>query len=159
MKIKNIYISPESRYYSGKKNGGTNLEAPSYLKDKIECHKGKGIVGDRFYHYQEDYKGQITFMSYDLHVKMQEHFGKEIDMKDYRRNVFIEGGDLLSLVGKKFKIGETEFLGVEDCAPCKWMDEIIGSGSKEWMKENLSGGLRAKVLSDGSISVGDEIFS
>lgn len=158
MKIKYIITSKESRYYSGKKSGGTNLEAKSFFNDSVECHEGKGIVGDRFYNYEENYKGQITFISYNLHLKMQEHFGREIDMKDYRRNVFIEGDfDLLSLIGKTFKIGDSEFLGVEDCAPCKWMDKIIGEGSKSWMKENISGGLRARILKSGQITLGNEI--
>ena len=157
MKIKYILISKDSKYYSGKKTTGVKPETKSEIQTSVECHTGKGIVVDRYYNYKEDYKGQITFISYELHEKMQNHFSKDIDMADYRRNVFIDEGSLLELIGKKFKIGDVEFLGVEDCAPCAWMDRIIGEGSKQWMLDNLSGGLRAKVLSDGEISVGDEL--
>jgi len=153
MKIKKIYISKESKYYAA----GKNSEDQAIVKETVECHAGKGIVGDRFYNFKEDFKGQITFISYELHLEMQKYFNKDIDMADYRRNVFIENGNPLDFIGKRFKIGDAEFIGVEDCTPCKWMDKVIGDGSKSWMSENSSGGLRAKILKNGVISVGDEV--
>ena len=83
--------------------------------------------------------------------------GKEFDYKIYRRNIFVTGIDPFELIGKKFKVNDVEFLGVEDCAPCRWMEETIGSGTYDWMSKNKSGGLRAKVLNSGLIKLNDII--
>lgn len=158
MSVLKIYISNESKYYSGKKSGaGINLFAKTLEKESIECHEAKGIVGDRYYDYKEDFKGQITFISHDLHLKMQNELGIKIDMTDYRRNVFLDGIDPHDLIAKVFKIGSCEFIGIEDCAPCAFMDKYIAKGAKNWMKDNNLGGLRAKILKSGILSVGDEV--
>lgn len=158
MKVKHILISKDAKYYSGKLKGtGLNPNAEAEFKDEVECHAGKGIVGDRFYQLKEDFKGQITFISYELHEKMQEELAQEISLKDYRRNVFVTNLNPLELVGKKFKIGEVEFEGTEDCSPCKFMEQFTAKGALQWMKDNQSGGLRAKILSDGILRIGDEL--
>ncbi|OUR95346.1 hypothetical protein A9Q84_16040 [Halobacteriovorax marinus] len=159
MKVKNILTSKDSQYYSGKKKNGIVESAETVFNDFIECHKDKGLVGDRFYNYAKDYNGQVTFISHDLHLKFQDHMKKEIPLELYRRNIFVTGQNPLDFVGKIFRIGNVEFKGIEDCAPCIWMEKTIGEGALKWMKENHSGGLRAKVLNDGHLKVGDELNS
>lgn len=160
MKVKSLFISDKSKYYSGKKiNRPIIKETVDTCPEEIHCHTGKGIVGDRYYNYQENFKGQITFISYDLHRQLQKHLGKDFSTSLYRRNVFIEGGDpLKELLNKRFQIGEAIFEGVEDCAPCKFMEKMIGNGALNWMSDHHSGGLRARILESGTIKVGDPII-
>lgn len=158
MQVKYILTSKDPKYYSGKLSGREfNPEAEVQFQEQVECHAGKGIVGDRYYDIKEDFKGQVTFISYDLHAKMQSEFNEEIDIKNYRRNIFVTGLNPLELVGRKFKVGDVEFLGTEDCAPCKFMDQFTAKGALSWMKQHQSGGLRAKVLTDGYLKVGDQL--
>jgi MOSC domain-containing protein YiiM len=46
-----------------------------------------------------------------------------------------------------------KFRGTQHCAPCEWMDVAFTPGAKEFLKENA--GLRAKILSDGELHLGD----
>ena len=54
--IHNIYISDDHNFYGhhGKEPGSN----PMIELDSVECEAGKGIIGDRFHNYKEDYKGQ-----------------------------------------------------------------------------------------------------
>ncbi len=45
------------RFGKGRKNHGV------VSAESIVCIAGKGIVGDRFFSYKENYPGQITFLS------------------------------------------------------------------------------------------------
>jgi hypothetical protein len=55
--------------------------------------------------------------------------------------------DLNSRVGAEFEIQGMRFAGVEQCKPCYWMNSALGSGAEDWLQG--SGGLRARILTDG----------
>ncbi|MGC8885852.1 MAG: MOSC domain-containing protein [Verrucomicrobiia bacterium] len=116
--IKHIYISPGHNYFGhyGKPPG----ENPIVEVEQIECVAGRGIRGDRFFDYKEDYKGQITFFSYEVFIEMKKEFNlpPEITPACTRRNVIVEGVDLNRLVGMEFEIQGIRFLGTEECKPC-----------------------------------------
>ena len=81
---------------------------------------------------------------------------KELDIYDkdplvLRRNLLVQGEDLLSLIGQKFTIQGVNLLGVEECSPCFWMDQAFGIGAEKFLKGQ--GGLRCRILSDGVFSV------
>ncbi len=116
--------------------------------DEIECIPGRGIRGDRFFDFKPDYKGQITFFSLETFAAMQ----RELKLPSAqpaatRRNVFVGGLDLESLIGKHFEIQGIHFAGSEECRPCHWMDGALGPGAEAWLRGR--GGLRARVLSPG----------
>lgn len=118
--------------------------------NEIECVAGKGILGDRFFDYKPDYKGQITFFSLEVLQSLWEELGIPDDQRDLaatRRNVIIEGPDLNQWIGKEFTIQGIRFYGTEECKPCYWMNEAIHPRAEEWMKGR--GGLRAKIRTDG----------
>ena len=75
-----------------------------------------------------------------------------LDFSKTRRNVLTAGIDLDRLIGKRFSINGVAFVGVEECAPCYWMDEALGPGAEEMLKGR--GGLRCRILSDGILKVG-----
>ena len=153
VKVTNIYISPESNYWSHPPGKPGN--APTHQPETVNCHAGKGIEGDRFYDYKENYKGQITFMSKDALEELRDSNGGDFGYEVFRRNVILEGIDPLTLVGKKFKIGQAVFEGMCDCDPCSWMDTAAGKGSFKWLYQNKKGGLRARILETGTLSIGD----
>jgi len=66
-----------------------------------------------------------------------------------RRNVIVRGFDLNDLIGQEFEVQGVRFLGTEECRPCYWMDRVFAPGTQEFLKGR--GGLRAKILSDGSL--------
>ena len=50
-------------------------------------------------------------------------------------------------------IEDVRFLGIEECSPCYWMNQAFGPGTEEKLKGR--GGLRARILSDGLLRVGN----
>ena len=116
----------------------------------IECVTGRGIRGDRYFDFKEDYKGQITFFS----LEVFDELCGAMQLQDCspalaRRNVMIRGVDLNQLIGQEFEVQGVHLYGVQECAPCYWMDRAIAPGTQEFLKGR--GGLRAKILSDGKL--------
>ena len=116
--------------------------------DQIECVAGRGIRGDRFFDFKENYKGQITFFSMEVFDRLRRELSlPQAQPAGTRRNVFIVGVDLNSLIGAEFEIQGLRFAGVEQCKPCHWMNSALGPGAEDWLQGR--GGLRARILTDG----------
>ena len=78
--------------------------------------------------------------------------------EEARRNVFTRGIDLNALVGKPFTIGDVQCLGQRLCEPCAHLERLTTNAGKPGTLRALihKGGLRADVLNDGEIRVGDD---
>ena len=74
---------------------------------------------------------------------------------DSRRNVVTRGVPLNHLVGKEFWIGEVKARGLKLCEPCSHLQKL----SHEKVLPGLvhRGGLRAQILSEGVIRVGEKV--
>lgn len=128
--------------------------------------KNKGIVGDRFFEVEQfkmpdgtlkffSKSRNVSLISFEVLKSINEKFG--ILPADLRRNLIVIGIDLDRLVNKNFRIGGVEFLGVDTCKGCKHIEEV--NNSKGLAKELFSkGGIRAKVLNDGIIKIGDFFY-
>jgi MOSC domain-containing protein YiiM len=123
--------------------------------ETIELIAGKGMRGDRFFDWKEDYKGQITFIDLAVVEEIRRHAGNpDLPASAFRRNVVVSGIDLNALIGKTFELGGIKFQATEECRPCYWMDEACGKpGTEEIMKGR--GGLRCRILDDGILKVGE----
>lgn len=150
MKIRALYISEDHNFF-GHHNQPPG-ESPVLEVDSIEVVEGQGIKGDRFFGYKPDYKGQVTFFAYETYLALQEKFGVfDRDPSVLRRNILTEGVDLNALIGEIFEVQGVTFEGIEEARPCYWMEQAFCEGAEEALKG--FGGLRAKVLSGGVISV------
>jgi MOSC domain-containing protein YiiM len=149
MTISHLYISPGHNFFGHHgQEPGTN---PNSEVRQIECVTGRGIVGDRFFDYQDDYKGQITFFSMEVFRDVCGKLGVQgLSPSVVRRNVMTEGVDLNDLIGRRFSVQGVEFEGICECKPCYWMDRVIAAGAEELL--NGRGGLRAKILTSGTLN-------
>ncbi|NNE06428.1 MAG: molybdenum cofactor biosysynthesis protein [Xanthomonadales bacterium] len=151
MDIQNIFVSSEHGFI-----GQDETAARSHRMQpvsSVECVAGKGLKGDRFFEYKDNYKGQVTFFSKEILEAVLEHTGAvECPPWAMRRNVMVSGIDLNTLIGREFEINGVRFAGTEECAPCQWMNRSIGDGAREFLKGN--GGLRARILTNGTLSRG-----
>ena len=147
MCLRHLFISPGHNLFGHHEQPPG--QHPALECAELECVAGQGIRGDRFFGYQEDYKGQITFFAWEVFEKLRH----ELDLPDAhpsgtRRNVITEGLELNALVGLEFEIQGIHFVGVEECRPCYWMNNAFRHEQAEtWLKGN--GGLRARILTDG----------
>jgi MOSC domain-containing protein YiiM len=117
---------------------------------EIECVAGRGIRGDRYFDFKDDYKGQITFFSMEVFDELCRALQiQEGSHAQARRNVITRGVDLNELIGKEFELQGVRFFGMEECRPCYWMDGAFAPGAEKFLKGR--GGLRAKILTDGKL--------
>jgi MOSC domain-containing protein YiiM len=152
MIIEQIFISPGHNYFGHHGRGPDDfplLEVP-----QIECIAGRGIRGDRFFDYRDDYPGQITFFSAEVFAELTSAFGlTNKSAGALRRNVIVSGIDLNDLIGLSFEVQGVPFRGTAHCKPCYWMDTAVAPGTERFLAGR--GGLRAKISADGAIRVGD----
>jgi MOSC domain-containing protein YiiM len=146
LRVEHLFISSGHNFFGH--HGQPAGEHPVVAIEKIECVAGRGIRGDRFFDYKEDYKGQITFFA----MEVLEALRSELNLADAqpqatRRNAFVRGVDLPSLVGKQFELQGVRFAGVEESKPCHWMNAALGPGAEDWLRGRA--GLRCRILTDG----------
>jgi len=150
VKVRQLYISPGHNFFGH--HGQPAGEHPIVERAEIRCVAGRGIVGDRFYDFKENYKGQITFFASEVFEQLCHALGvNEKSPGVTRRNVITAGVDLNTLIGKEFEIQGVRFEGVAECSPCYWMDAAIAPGAEKWLQAR--GGLRARILTDGILRV------
>jgi MOSC domain-containing protein YiiM len=152
MVIRQIFISAGHNYFGH--HGQPPDDFPLIEVPQIECVAGRGIRGDRFYDYRDDYKGQITFFSLEVFEDLARHFNlTNGSAGSLRRNVIVSGKNLNELIGDEFSIQGVHLRGTAHCKPCYWMNQAVAPGAEEFLQGK--GGLRAKILSDGVIALGD----
>jgi len=149
-RIRNIFISPGHNFvgHHGKPPG----ENPTLDVREARLLAGRGIEGDRYLDFKDDYKGQLTFFAWEVYERICAQFGiHDKSPGIFRRNIITEGVDLNALIGKEFEVQGVRFLGTQESAPCHWMNAIFAEGAEEALKGH--GGLRAKILNDGVLRV------
>jgi MOSC domain-containing protein YiiM len=148
VKVCHLYISLGHNFvgHHGREPG----KNPVIEVSMIECVAGRGIRGDRYFDFKDDYKGQITFFSIEvfdaLRLAVEVHDSSPALL---RRNVITRGVDLNELIGQDFEVQGIRFHGTQECSPCYWMDSAITRGTQEFLKGR--GGLRARILTDGEL--------
>lgn len=151
IELLHMFVS-EGHNFAGR-HGKGSLEHGIEDRETIECVAGRGIRGDRYFDHKENYKGQITFFDYEVYDSVKAEFDlPDLEASAFRRNVLVRGVPLLELIGKSFSIQGVEFEGVEEAAPCYWMNEACAEGVHEFLKGK--GGLRARIVSGGELSRG-----
>lgn len=150
MKICRLYISPGHNFFGHHEQPPG--ENPLIEQAELHCVAERGVEGDRFFDYKDNYKGQITFFSSEVFEELCCHLGvHDKSPGATRRNVITAGADLNALIGTEFEVQGIRFAGVAECSPCYWMNQAIAPGAEEFLKGR--GGLRARILTDGILVV------
>ena len=147
IRIRHLFISPGHNYVGHHERPPG--EHPVVELEEIECVAGRGLMGDRFFDYKREYKGQITFFAWEVLERMRTELVLPVAPPSAaRRNVITEGVDLNTWIGKEFEVQGVRFIGVEECRPCYWMNQAFNDELAEaWLQGK--GGLRARILTDG----------
>ena len=124
--------------------------------DKIELLSGKGIVGDRHFHDNNDIRSQVTLIESENIDYYNKEFQLNIPYLSFRRNIVTKGIKLNDLIDKKILIGQIKVKGINLCKPCKHLEQTLKQNNiiKEFLRK---GGLRCEILNSGKISINDKI--
>lgn len=124
---------------------------------RIEVIEAKGLVGDRASKTRIGGKRQVTLIQAEhLGVIAKLTSRDEVTPASLRRNLVIEGINLIALKTLKFRIGNEVILeGTGPCEPCSKMDIALGEGGFQAMRGH--GGITTRVIAGGFIEVGDVV--
>jgi hypothetical protein len=124
-----------------------------YVVERARAIASVGLEGDRYF------AGVGTWSDYPIQggkdltlieAEVLEAVG--LSGREARRNLVTRGIGLNGLVGRRFRVGEIECYGDRLCEPCTHLERLAGVSVAVLARR---GGLRADILSDGWISVGD----
>lgn len=123
-----------------------------------EAIAGAGLKGDRYAACKGSFsRGMLGSRQVTL---MNTRFfeGSGYEFTDSRRNIFVEGVELMWLIGREFAIGNARFRGVKYNDPCDRPTKL--SGRQRSFKEAFfdCGGLMAEVIEGGIIRVSDPVI-
>jgi MOSC domain-containing protein YiiM len=152
VKLTKIYISSGHDYWG--RQGAGRLQSGIRDVEEVECVAGKGLVGDRYFGYRQDFKGQVTFFEQEVVEEIRAHFKlPKLPASVFRRNLIVAGVRLGEWLGKRFVFQGIVFEGSQECRPCHWMDRVVADGTERLMSEGFRGGLRARAISGGLLRV------
>jgi len=125
--------------------------------DRVEAHAGKGLVGNRYYweNGSASSGNALTLIEAEELEAFAAESGIELTAAASRRNVLTRGIGLNALVGRRFRVGEVECIGVELCEPCSHLASLTHAEVLRGMVHRA--GLNADMLNDGEIAVGDPV--
>ncbi len=145
--IESIHIAPEAK-------------APIHAVDSVKAIPGAGLEGDRyarrqgtFFKPEPDY--ELTLIEAEAIEALLKDYAVTLSPGDARRNLVTRGVPLNHLVGREFKIGEVAVRGIRLCEPCSHLEALTHLPVIKGLRHR--GGLRAQILCEGSIRVGDEV--
>ena len=121
----------------------------------VQVNPEQGLVGD---HYSaSSKKRQVTLIQAEHITALSSFLDREITPEQLRRNIVVEGFNLLSLAKKRFEIDGVILQMTGLCHPCSRMEEVLGYGGYNAMRGH--GGITATVITAGEIKRGAKIVS
>ena len=129
-------------------------------RNEIAVIAGAGLDGDRYatkagkFSEREGKGREVTLIAREA-IEAANAQGVVIGEDETRRNLVTEGVDLDALIGKTFTVGNAVLTGVRDCPPCAYLEGLTRPGVRAALADR--GGLRAAVVGDGVLKVGDPI--
>lgn len=117
---------------------------------------GRGLEGDRHVAGTGTFPSGLPGSALTLiEAEVCDSFTPPLEGDDHRRNVVTRGIHLNALVGQYFMVGPVRCRGARLCEPCR---VIAGYAGRPILRPLVHrGGLRADILEDGTISVGDKV--
>jgi 8-oxo-dGTP pyrophosphatase MutT (NUDIX family) len=128
--------------------------APMQSLAEVDARAGVGLAGDRYadgagYWQDSRVSRDVTLVEAEVVESVRLAPGEA------RRNVTTRGVALNDLVDRTFWIGDVLAKGASLCHPCRHLEELTGKRLLRPLVDR--GGLRADLLSSGTIRVGDAV--
>ncbi len=129
-------------------------KAPMVTLNSVAATTTEGLSGDRFR--ARSSVRQVTLIQAEHLPVIASCLGRSsIDPALMRRNLVVQGLNLLALKGRCFRIGSVELEATGLCHPCSRMEQLFGAGGYNAVRGH--GGITARVVLGGTLSVGDSV--
>lgn len=137
-------------------------KAPVQAVSHALAEAGLGLRGDR-YHAKNAARAagdakpdsEVTLIEIEAIEAARRDYSLALDPGEPRRNIVTRGVALNHLVGREFRVGAARLMGMKLCEPCKYLEGMTRTGMVKCLIHR--GGLRARIVSGGTIRVGDSI--
>ena len=155
---------PDSGGASGQLGGiarHAKSRAPMETLERAVVTPDKGLEGDCRGPVPEGKKGnrQITLIEAESWAAALAELGdaNELDWSDRRANLLVSGVRLPRKAGAIIAIGNTLRIEVRcECDPCSRMD-ALRPGLRAALEPDWRGGVCGRVLTEGTIAIGDDV--
>ena len=129
---------------------------PARATESVRAIAGQGLEGDRHVTGRGTFPSGLPGSALTLvEAEVCESFAPPLSPDEHRRNLVTRGVALNQMVGHEFLVGGVLCRGMRLCEPCTVVQRYAG---RPVLRELVHrGGLRADILEDGVISVGDEV--
>ncbi|WP_123537637.1 MOSC domain-containing protein [Halosimplex salinum] len=137
-------------------------------RESVEAVAGRGLRGDRYFDDRglwneieadpdNDLTGasEVTFIESEALAAVERETDIAVPTGAHRRNVTTRDVPLNHLVDRQFRVGEAVCEGIQLCEPCSYMESLVGEDGLEAALVHR-GGLDARIVESGEITVGDE---
>ena len=146
--VESIHIAPAAK-------------APMLKVSEVRAVPGVGLEGDRyalkqgtFFKPEPDF--ELTLIEAEAVESAQREHGLKLAPGESRRNLVTRGVSLNPLVGQEFQIGAIRVRGIRLCEPCSHLQALTGQPVIKTLPHRA--GLRAQILTEGPIRIGDLIL-
>jgi hypothetical protein len=130
--------------------------APAQALQSARALAGHGLEGDRHVAGTGTFPSGLPGSALTLiEAEVCESFAPPLDASEHRRNVVTRGIDLNALVGHDFLLGTVRCRGMRLCEPCTVVERYASQPVLRALVHR--GGLRADILEDGVVRVGDDV--
>ncbi len=134
---------------------------PMVGHDEVRAIAGVGLDGDRYAAGTGKYSDRgdrrdVTLIEREAIAGAGIEYELELAEHETRRNLITEGVPLNHLVGNTFRVGDVVLRGIRLAEPCSYLAGLV---ERPGISRALlhRGGLRAEVVNDGVINVGDTV--
>jgi MOSC domain-containing protein YiiM len=131
---------------------------------RIHAIAGVGLEGDRYATGNGTYSPDprtdrhLTLIEAEEIEALAERDGIVLAAGETRRNITTRGIRLNELVGRRFRVGSSvECEATRLCEPCQGLTDLLGKPVLKPLAHRA--GLRALILTDGEIALGDEVVA
>ncbi|MDG5819183.1 MOSC domain-containing protein [Natronococcus sp. A-GB7] len=145
---------------------------PTTARERVRALAGRGLEGDRYCladaeagdepderaggTFADREGSDLTLIEREALEAVERDYDIELEPGVHRRNLTTEGVALNHLDGARFRVGDVVCEGVELCEPCSYLERHL---AEDGVREALvhRGGLRARILEGGVLTVGDRL--
>jgi MOSC domain-containing protein YiiM len=130
--------------------------------NEVRALPGVGLEGDRYALGLGTFSKplpdrELTLIEAEAIEALQQEYNFALAPGEARRNLVTRGVALNHLVGRDFQIGGVKVRGIRLCEPCDHLQRLTGGNVIGGLTHR--GGLRAQILTAGTIRVGDPVAS